>query len=176
MFIIKSGVLEVILKVDNSEVVIERLYRGSIINYRSFLVGDISDVSGRCATAVTLFYLSFDKLQEIRMKSLKIHQSIAQIESEIVSKDNPYSIDYIQCKSVYEKVRRPLAVENRRLKLTFQLKNAVIYYLSGIKSKKKKISFKEIIGQVIAKKKEEIKSQRKKKMHLMMGELIENED
>lgn len=73
MFLIKNGVIEIITNIDGHDLVIERLYRGSIINYRSFLLEDISDVTGRCATAVTLFYLTNDTLQKIRMKSAKLH-------------------------------------------------------------------------------------------------------
>jgi len=60
MFIIKSGVVEITAKIDNEELAIERLYTGSIMNHRSFLLMDALDVSAKCSTEVTLYYLSFD--------------------------------------------------------------------------------------------------------------------
>lgn len=60
MFILKSGIVEITCKVEDQDLVIERLYRGSIINHRSFLIADTSDISARCASTVTLFYMTYD--------------------------------------------------------------------------------------------------------------------
>ena len=40
MFIIQSGLVEIITEVDGVEFVIERLARGSVINHNSFLLHD----------------------------------------------------------------------------------------------------------------------------------------
>ena len=45
---------------------IERLYRGSVINHNSFLMGDKIDVNARCKMPCTLFYLPYDTMQDIR--------------------------------------------------------------------------------------------------------------
>ena len=42
--------------------IIERLYRGSVLNYKSFLLLDKIDVSARCATPVSLYYISLTKI------------------------------------------------------------------------------------------------------------------
>jgi CRP-like cAMP-binding protein len=60
MFLIKSGIVEITCKVEAHDLVIERLYRGSIINHRSFLLADVIDINARCASTVTLFYLTYD--------------------------------------------------------------------------------------------------------------------
>ena len=52
----------------------------------------------------------------------------------------------------------------------------VLYHLINFKIAKKKPSFKEVIAQVIRKKKEEVKKQRKRKLAMLMGENIEDED
>ena len=62
MFLIKNGLVEILVSIDGHDLVIERLFRGSIINHRSFLMADIADVSGRCGTAVTLFYLTTETM------------------------------------------------------------------------------------------------------------------
>ena len=49
VFIIKNGIVEILCKVEIYELVIERLYRGSVINHRSFLIADTSDITGICA-------------------------------------------------------------------------------------------------------------------------------
>ena len=46
--------------------VIERLYRGSVMNHCSFLFLDRIDISARCATPVSVYYISLEKLLELR--------------------------------------------------------------------------------------------------------------
>lgn len=69
MFIVKNGICEIACSIEGQELVIERLYRGSIINHRSFVVADKSDISCKCAQTMTLFYLTFDQISKLRMKS-----------------------------------------------------------------------------------------------------------
>lgn len=49
MYIVKNGILEITVKVDGVSLQIERLYRGSILNHRAFLVGDVSDIKAKCS-------------------------------------------------------------------------------------------------------------------------------
>jgi len=88
--------LEIIATIDGQELLIDRLFRGSVINSRSFLLADTIDVSLRCSTPVTLFYLGIDQLQRIRMKSSTLNKEIEKIESDMIGKDNPFSVDYIK--------------------------------------------------------------------------------
>ena len=51
MYIIQNGMIEINTLMDNSVTfVLERLYRGSVINHRSFLLEDGIDLGARCAT------------------------------------------------------------------------------------------------------------------------------
>lgn len=52
----------------------------------------------------------------------------------------------------------------------------VLGHLITFKLAKKKPSFQEVIAQVIRKKKEEIKRQRKRKLAMLMGENLDDED
>lgn len=66
MQIIQNGMVEVYTTMDNGvEFVIERLYRGSVINHRSFISEDKIDVNARCQMPVTLFYILWDKMKKI---------------------------------------------------------------------------------------------------------------
>lgn len=67
MQIIQNGMVEIFTTMDNGvEFVIERLYRGSVINHRSFIIEDKIDVNARCQMPVTLFYILWDKMIEIK--------------------------------------------------------------------------------------------------------------
>jgi CRP-like cAMP-binding protein len=80
MFIVKNGIIEITALIENHELVIERLYRGSIINHRAFLLADISDINGRCAETMTIFYLTFDQIKSIRMRNANLNMEIQKIE------------------------------------------------------------------------------------------------
>jgi CRP-like cAMP-binding protein len=55
--------VEIYTTMDNGvDFIIERLYRGSIINHRSFLLRDKLDVNARCATPVSIYSVSLDKI------------------------------------------------------------------------------------------------------------------
>mmetsp|Transcript_13817 Transcript_13817/g.9968 ORF Transcript_13817/g.9968 Transcript_13817/m.9968 type:complete len:217 (+) Transcript_13817:832-1482(+) len=51
MFIVQNGMVEIFTIMDNTvNFTLERLYRGSVINHRSFLLEDKIDLGARCAT------------------------------------------------------------------------------------------------------------------------------
>lgn len=52
----------------------------------------------------------------------------------------------------------------------------VLYHLVNFKMAKRRPNFKEVIAQVIRNKKEDIKKQRKRRLAMLMGESIEDED
>lgn len=76
MFIVKNGIVEILCKIEDMDLVIERLYRGSIINHRSFLLADKSDITGICAQTLTLFYLTYDQIKKLRMKNAKLNLEV----------------------------------------------------------------------------------------------------
>lgn len=74
MFIVKNGICEISVQIENQNFTIERLYRGSVINHRSFLIADTSDISCKCSQTMTLFYLTYNQIKRLRMKSSKLDQ------------------------------------------------------------------------------------------------------
>lgn len=69
MYIIQNGMVEIYTTMENGvDFVIERLYRGSVINQTSFLLLDKIDVAARCATPVSLYYISLQKILEFRQR------------------------------------------------------------------------------------------------------------
>jgi hypothetical protein len=40
MYVVKSGIVEITIKVEGFNMAVERLYRGSVFNHRSFLLND----------------------------------------------------------------------------------------------------------------------------------------
>ena len=70
MYVIQSGMVEIVHTMDKGkeEFVIERLYRGSVINHNSFLMSDGIDTDAKCKTTVTVFYIEIDVINAMRYK------------------------------------------------------------------------------------------------------------
>ena len=63
MQIIQNGMVEIYTKMDTGvEFVIERLYRGSVINHRSFITEDKINVNARCQMPATLYYILWETM------------------------------------------------------------------------------------------------------------------
>lgn len=75
--------------------ILEKLYRGSVLNYKSFLLKDSIDINAKCATPVTLYYISLEKLTALRIKSPELDEQITELENQMVNKENAIALDYI---------------------------------------------------------------------------------
>lgn len=80
------------------------------------------------------------------------------------------------CRSVVDAVKRPQHIEDRRNMLTCQLKNMVLYHLTNFKAAKRRPSFKEIIAQVVQKKKDDMKKDRKKRHAQLVQGVLSHDD
>jgi CRP-like cAMP-binding protein len=57
MIFVQNGILEMYTTFEGNEFILETLYRGSCLNYRSFFMQDLMYVYVRCATPVNLVEL-----------------------------------------------------------------------------------------------------------------------
>ena len=147
------------------EFVIERLYRGSVINHRSFITEDKIDVNARCQMPVTLFYITWDKMKEIKEESPVLSRKIDAIEIKLINKDNPIALDYIisrdatVLKNNKVRTRKEQAYRDN---LTVKLKNAIMFYIVKTRILKRIPNFNEILNMAINKKKREMHAARRK--------------
>jgi CRP-like cAMP-binding protein len=75
MYIIQNGMIEIYTTMDNGvDFVLERLYRGSVINHRSFLLNDNIDIFARCATPVSVYYITLEKFNVIRSTTAELDE------------------------------------------------------------------------------------------------------
>ena len=175
MQIISNGMVEIYTTMDNGvEFVLERLYRGSIINHHSFITEDKIDVNARCQMPVTLFYITWDKMRMIKEQSPVLSQKIDKIELQLVNKDNPIALDYIISRDVSHiknKKKRTRKEQAYRDKLTVKLKNAIMYYIVKTREKKRIPNFTEILNMAINKKKREMQAARRKQQEFDLDQL-----
>ena len=163
MFILQNGIVEILTQMDKGvDFVIERLFRGAVINHRSFLLNDQIDVSARCVTPVSLFYLDVDDLQHVREKDPMLNREIQRIEDEMINKENAIALDYISPTEVRDAIE-PAEEEAHRNHLTVVLKNAVMYDIVKNREKRKVPKLSDILLMAVEKKKKEKAAARKRK-------------
>ena len=68
MFVLNSGLVEIYHSFDKGkgEFVIEKLYRGSIINHNSFLMNDGIDTNAMCRNTVSIYYIHVNTINTMR--------------------------------------------------------------------------------------------------------------
>jgi|TARA_B110000285_G_scaffold118560_1_gene134268 hypothetical protein len=158
--------VEIYTTMDNGvEFVIERLYRGSVINHRSFITEDKIDVNARCQMPVTLFYITWDKMKQIKDSSPVLSRKIDSVELKLINKDNPIALDYIISRDqtvVRNDRARSRKEQAYRDNLTVKLKNAIMFYIVKTRILKRIPNFNEILNMAINKKKREMHAARRK--------------
>ena len=65
LFFLEKGIIEVYITLDQRDFVLERLFRGSILNYRTFFFDETAEVNMRFVTDSVLKVLSKNRLDKI---------------------------------------------------------------------------------------------------------------
>lgn len=68
LFFLQSGMIEVYTEFEGKEFVIERLFKGSIVNYRTFFMNEFGSVNMRFAAPSVLKVLSNEKMNQLNSK------------------------------------------------------------------------------------------------------------
>ena len=72
--ILKNGCVEVIMYTDGMEFVLDRLFDGSVINFRQIIIEDYSQVFMRAKTNVQMLILSIDKINNFAIENEEFEQ------------------------------------------------------------------------------------------------------
>ena len=80
---------------DHQYFVIERLGRGAIINHRSFLIQDDADTDFVCRTTVSVFYLTYNKMCEVKRKRQDLQVTRTKLKQILYAPKYPLALDYI---------------------------------------------------------------------------------
>ena len=96
---VEYGVVEVYTMFDQNEFVLERLFRGSVLNQRAFFMQDSMYVDVRSATSVKTLELSYAKMKEIQDNySSDSHGFSTQVlayQNRILKLERKFPLDYI---------------------------------------------------------------------------------
>ena len=178
MYVIQSGLVEVRhymeRKYNGEEFVIEKLYRGSIVNHNSFLMNDGIDTDAICRTVVTVYSIHINNLNIMRQKYIELDEALQNQERILLNPNakepaldyiivDPYIRTQFWLSNKHNQQYHNFAAEERRRKLTVKLKNAIMAVWLEVKASRERPSFEEIIKDLIKKQKENDKDRDLKK-------------
>ena len=134
IYIIERGIVEIFLKIGGNDIVLERLFRGSVINYKNLFTKEKSQVSMRFATEGVVTSLSMPRLKRIRTNNKLLNKRISKFELK-VSKIPSAPLDYILV--LPKKVNSKL-IDRTREKMLFGRQEALMKELTDRKRYHKK--------------------------------------
>lgn len=140
LIFIEDGILEVYITLEGHEFILEKLHRGSVINFRAFFMQDTMYVNIRCQKYTKLLVLDQAKMNEIQNKyeGISFSNKILSYQNKILKKEQKFPLDYIM--SIQSKVEDPEKVEvmTNAFELENRLKNVVMRIVIEIKERKKR--------------------------------------
>lgn len=134
------------------EFIIEKLFRGSIINYRTFFMEDDGKVYYRFGKSSICAVLDHEKLLGILPKHPVLRKKFVNFKTQTIISDKVYPLDYIM--SLPKHLRRPNVPDEevmRAWKLENTLKNIVVQMLTMTRAIKSKPSMKVMIHKYLQK-------------------------
>lgn len=96
LFFLQDGVIEIFTKIEGEhEFMLEKLFRGSIINYRTFFMEDDGKVYYRFGRNSICSILSYDTMEELIQRHTVLRQKFLKFKKETIINDKPFPLDYI---------------------------------------------------------------------------------
>jgi uncharacterized protein YrzB (UPF0473 family) len=95
MYIILNGMVELFTHFEEHPFVLERLWRGSVINYRTFFQEYETQVATRCKTKTILLSLSYEKMLDLTKHYEKMENNFLKFQKQIFKENKSYPLDYI---------------------------------------------------------------------------------
>lgn len=97
LIFIEDGILEVYITLEGHEFILEKLHRGSVINFRAFFMQDTMYVNIRCQRYTKLLVLDQAKMNEIQNKyeGVSFSNKILSYQNKILKKEQKFPLDYI---------------------------------------------------------------------------------
>ena len=96
LFFLQDGVIEIFTRTENNhEFVLEKLFRGSIINYRTFFMEEDGKVFYRFGRNSIAFELPYETMMEIVPRHKELKKKFTSFKKQILLQNKPFPLDYI---------------------------------------------------------------------------------
>lgn len=176
LIFIEEGCLEVYTHFEANEFILERLYRGSALNYRAYWLKDSMYVNIRCAKEAKVLMLSLESMKEIikRHSEQKFSTYMLYYQNKILKQEKKFPLDYIMKipKTIGGTITDEMATRENHLK------NVVMNIVIQIRERKKRPKLSDFMAVYKLKKDEPNAKElfQKKFMMLYSGEQAENKE
>lgn len=146
LMFIEHGMAEVYTECEGNEFIIDRLYEGSIINYRTFIMEDIMSVNIRAVENVSMLELNHTAFDKMLDEFEGFRKKIMIFQNTMLKKGVRYPLDYIVDVPDLRRHRNMSKEENIKfLYRRNKLKNVVFRRIVEIRDYKKKPKLHEVI-------------------------------
>ena len=139
IFIILSGTLEIFASFEDNEFIVEKLQRGSVLNYRNIFNGDDMNVGVRASENTHLLELSSEKFMEIRESNKIYANKVTMWENQLLRSGRTTPLDFI-----VGTIGKPRGAEKSK-KNKNMLKNIIYERCLEVRIQKSKPSLKDIL-------------------------------
>jgi CRP-like cAMP-binding protein len=153
--IVYEGIVEFYTHFEEFEFVIERLYSGSLYNFRTFFMEDLMYVNARCETNVTLLEISKSALEEIMEKHDDFKRKMLSYQNQILKFEKAYPLDYLV--NVPKEFQEDKIYSEDALKRDNAFKNAIMRRVIEIRFEKQKPKLSDLLKMFKGKDKEELR-------------------
>ena len=86
LIFVESGCIEAFTYQEGNEFIIDNLEQGSIINFRSFLLGDVINLNMRCGTHTVIQVLTYENFQNFLLNHPRLARIVESTQREILRK------------------------------------------------------------------------------------------
>jgi len=129
--IIAEGTVDVVTSFESNEFCIDKLGRGSVLNYRNFFKKDLITVNYRCSKDCRIYSLDIEDINDIIDKNSKKSciKKIDRYQNRVVKESTKYPLDYILVNPDEKKIDKGFVARSSKLKNTIMgvvLKNRII--------------------------------------------------
>lgn len=146
MYVVLNGMIELYTYFEEQIFVLERLWRGSVMNYRTFFQEYEAQVCSRCMTKTIVLELSYEKMVALTKHHESMENKFLKFEKQILKEKKSYPLDYIlNLPDKYFEVAGQGRHEGIRLENIF--KNVVMRRLYEIREIKAKPKLKDLLLQ-----------------------------
>ena len=95
LMFVESGMIEVFTEFEGNEFLIEKLYPGSVINFRAFFMEDLNYVNMRAVKFTRILELTHDIMEKIKTENQTFNKKVTLYQNKILKIGTKYPLDYI---------------------------------------------------------------------------------
>jgi CRP-like cAMP-binding protein len=143
MTIVYEGIVEFYTHFEGSEFVLERLYPGSLYNFRTFFMEDLMYVNARCQTNVALLEISKESIEGIMNSHDDFKRKMLSYQNQILKFEKTYPLDYLV--AVPKEFQENNIYSEVALKRDNAFKNAIMRRIIEIRMEKLKPKLSDLL-------------------------------